>query len=162
MAKSTNTDIVPSTIVFESFGDIANNYRSLATEIQAMDSSAIVLDIVNRINQAETIDDILDMSDLGGTNAESILGQSFTIQDIKWLESKAAYADSAGSTGFYVLMTLEMVGTGETVVLTCGATNVLAQLYSLVSKGLDYSTSPMMFTTKDTANGFRVIWLSKG
>lgn len=120
--------------------------ESMIGETSTMDD--IVVDIVN----AETIDDILGGTAIG---LESIIGQSFTINRAELRKS-----DFTDGLAAYVVMHVTF-DTGETGIVTSGASKIVAQVVSMHQKGfLPYRVSSYK-ATKATEKGYFPMSLCK-
>jgi hypothetical protein len=150
------------TEVVESFGDMESKFLALVTDPEVTDPSAISRQIVERILGAGTVDEILGMGDSAGLNAEAVGERSFyTTEPPVWLRSSKG---KPGETlGVFAVLRVRFVDDKTENVVTCGGQNVLGQLYALQAKGaLDRDFGPVRFTTKPTAAGYEVLWLTKG
>lgn len=102
----------------------------LATMLQenaalVIDTSANAIeDIVGRVLDAETVDDVL--ADDSAIGADEILGVPIQIWSVKVNESEVQ-----GALPFYAVIEGVRQDTGENVVVTCGSVKVCAQLMKL-------------------------------
>lgn len=118
----------------EKLAKISNATEALAARY-AEQSLSDVDDVQERIGQeilaADSVEAILD----GGqaTQAEDILGQSFTIHGFQLRPSdKEAYPDGPD---YFAVMDVSMTDTGEVLAVTCGAFNVMTALLRIEELG---------------------------
>jgi hypothetical protein len=88
------------------------------------DPEAVSRAIVHDILSAPTIDEVFRRREL--THARDVLGEPITVLDVRWM--KGDY-DTEGP-GFYAVMDAASAD-GEKVQVSCGARNVMAQLWRL-------------------------------
>lgn len=118
------------------------------------DSEQATRDIVMQILQAEDVDAVLEGANV--TPARDLLGVPLRINGAK--AKKSAYEDGAT---MYVLIDAVNLATGEMVKISCGARNVMAQLfrtYQLNGFPLDCR---ILESERPTAEGFRPLWLKR-
>lgn len=139
--------------------EVSNRYLALTEDVEVTSASEVAVQIANRILQAESIDDVLGMADSAGTGARDIVGRPFTIMALPvWRKAKEAYKEGSG---FFVVLQLGMKDTNEVIPVTTGAANVLAQLYTMQTKGMLPNDIVMQFTEKSANSGNEVLWLAK-
>jgi hypothetical protein len=105
------------------------------------------LAIVERILRSQTLDEIL--ASFEATSIDSVLGEPFEARRVRWERSE--YEDG---NPFYALIDAVMLGTGEQVTLTTGATNVLTQLFAMARKGYLPAKVVCVQSSKPTKSGF--------
>lgn len=143
----------------ESAIELTNKYLALVEDVTVQDPAQVSRQIASRIMEQDSVDAILGMADSAALSAEDILERPFVILDRpSWHKAKDAYKDG---TGVFVVLNVGMQDTGEAMAITCGGTNVLAQLYTMQSKGMLPNDVPMQFIQRATNAGFNVLWLAK-
>lgn len=111
------------------------------------------LRIAKSLADAGSLDDLLQE---GGTNGwEDQAGRSFLIRG-------AEYAPSTkpGGLGFFAIVTVRDAETGEQLILTTGAQNVVIQVAKIVKEG--WTDVPVELYTTQSAAGNTVHRLKKG
>jgi hypothetical protein len=114
----------------------------------------ISLEIALSILEGETVSDVFDRPAPVGT--EEVIGQALRIQRVRWMQSQ-----KNANVPIYALIEAVDADTGEKVLITCGATNVVAQL--IAAEEHDWLPLDVMFTVpKDpTARGYYPVTLRK-
>jgi hypothetical protein len=119
-----------------------------------LDPAQVSLDIIGRILNATTVDDVLGGG--GATPARDFLGVPFTLTGVRFNRSDFGEAGPA----FYAL--LEGADTdGVKVVITCGARNVIAQAWKLRDMGALPVALQLAESDRTTKRGYKVMWLEK-
>lgn len=127
-------------------------FLSSASNAAPVDPQTAALDIVRRILAAEDAADVLKQT--SAIHAQDVLGQDLQIVGFDYNES-----DIAGSgTDFYMLINC-VDGNGEPFKVTCGAINVMAQLYRLGELAAFPLVARIVETEKATRNGYKPMWL---
>lgn len=126
----------------------------------AEDPEQISREIVAQILAAETDED-LQMNQAEGWR--DLLGVPIELHGFRWRPSQYDGSDSGSTPAplFFIVFGTRM-DTGESVVLTTGGWNVLAQLVNLARRGrLVGATWKMEQATTPTARGYHPLWLVK-
>lgn len=124
-----------------------------AAENQApRDPKQAALDIVERILASESVEEVL--GETQAIHARDVLGNVLTIVGFTFNQS------TLGGDGpaFYMLIDCADPN-GETFKVTCGAVNVMAQLYRLNELGALPGLFRIVESGKETAAGFKPMWL---
>lgn len=116
------------------------------------DPEAISREIMLQILQAETDEDMLAVG--AATSWKDLLGVPVELRKFHWLPSRY----DKGAKVFFVV-TATRLDTGEDVILTTSGMNVLAQLINLQRRDRFPSNWKLVEAEKETANGFRPLWL---
>lgn len=111
-------------------------------------------DIVMQILSAPDMDAVLDMA--GTTPIGDITGRPIRILNARAMRS----AYEQGAT-MYLLLDVADLETGETLKVTCGARNVMAQLYRWEQLGRPTFDCVCRPTDKPTAQGYYPLWLKR-
>lgn len=127
-------------------------FLSAATQSAPVDPEMAALDIVRRILAAEDASAVLQQT--ASIHAKDVLGDVLTILDYQYNESDIA--DSG--TDFYMLVDC-VDANGEAFKVTCGAINVMAQLYRLKELGALPLQARFVETEKTTRRGYKPMWL---
>jgi len=134
------TDLVPAE---------PNRLAVLLTEMKdraETDPEQISREIVNRILQASTADEVLATGDV--RHARELLGQPILIHSIKLNESD--YTDGAG---IYMIVEASDPDFGESFAVSTGSSHCMAQLYRLSELGALPCKAKFTQATKPTKNG---------
>lgn len=134
------------------------------------DPKAAGLAIMQRIMDAETLDDVLNMSKTTGT--DDLLDKQIVVLGAEWRKSSPGFEEGPG---FYATMTyrdfdpagVEITSIdGQTIrvsakdrVASVGGQNVLAQLAVIKDKNFLPFACKVVKTEKPTARGFYPLWL---
>lgn len=111
-----------------------------------MDPEAVERDIINRILQAATVDEVLGTGDVRG--ARSILDQVVLIHSIKLNES-----DYTDGTGIYMIVECSDPDFGEDFIVSTGSGVCMAQLYRLSEMNALPCKAKFVQSKKPTKNG---------
>ena len=111
-------------------------------------------DIVMQILAAEDVDAVFDIA--GTTPVNEILGKAIQIDKARAMRS----AYDAGAT-MYLLLDVVDLETGESLKVTCGARNVMAQLYRITQVGRLPVKGRICQTDRPTAAGYYPLWLKR-
>lgn len=116
------------------------------------DPKEAAMAIVERILSAPDIESIFNMQ--GTLGADDILNVGFMLKGVEFRKS-----DYLEGSPVYAIMTAEVDGMPGEQVITCGGSNVCAQLAAADKFGLP--PFPLMLTRPDrpTSNGFYPLWL---
>lgn len=106
------------------------------------------LDIVSGILDADTVETILAESDV--IHSEAMVGSAFTLRAVKW--GKSALGQGLP---FYALLTVSKIGDTDETLMSCSATNVMAQVWSMERHGFLPVDVMLIESERPTANGFR-------
>ena len=111
-------------------------------------------DIVLRILQAEDVDAVLDQA--GTTPCQDIIGKPIRISGARAMKS-----DYEGGASMYLLLDVTDLQTGEQLLVSCGARNVMAQLYRVTQlRGFPLDCR-ILESERPTAQGYRPLWLKR-
>lgn len=119
-----------------------------------MDPDEIAVQIIARILNATTVDDVLGGTQ--ATHARDFLDQPFTMTGVRFNRSDF---DGTGPK-FYALLE-GADSNGEAVTVTCGARNVIAQAWKLADMGALPIGLVLRESDRPTRAGFKVMWLDK-
>lgn len=132
------------------FASMAPVVRSFVVDVASKvtgSSEDAVLEIVGAILTADTLDAILNPSDV--MHAEQLVGHRFTLRGVKW--SRSTFG---AGLPFYALLTVSKVGDDATELLSCSATNVMAQVWAMEAHGF-LPVDVMLVTSKrPTPDGY--------
>lgn len=125
-----------------------------AADEGSLDASAdqTSIDIIARILKATTAADVLGREDV--IHARDIADEPFTLLGVKFNRSEF---DGAGPQ-FYALLDATNAD-GEALKITCGAKNVIAQVWRLADLGALPCDVVLKESSKPTAAGYKVMWL---
>lgn len=159
MAKTPTKEVS----VFDGLND---KYLELVQSPDLMDPSQVSADIAQRILNVDpdaTIEDVLALGDMATEDARSITNRPFFVTgEPNWY--KSTFTESDGP-GVFVALPIHFLDTNTDGVVTVGGSNVVAQLYVMHTRGMVPSSDAaacMKFTTKQSARGYDVLWLTKG
>lgn len=142
----TDVEVMPpGGTVAETPNRLAELLREMKDRVE-LDPEEISRQIVNRILQAATADEVLATGDV--RHARDILGQGVLIHSIKLNESD--YADGAG---VYMIVEVSDPDFGESFVVSTGSGHCMAQLYRLSELGALPCKAKFTQATKPTKNG---------
>lgn len=127
-------------------------YLATADEPLTEDPGAAQRRIVEQILQAKSMTDA--MAETTATSARDLLNEPLTIHGFKM-----AKGDFEDGLGYFAVIDATVHKTGERVVVTCGATNVLAQLYVGHRTGGFPVDGRFAEPEKATARGYKPLWL---
>jgi hypothetical protein len=140
--------VVPSDATFQRFLRAADDGQLTQNPEQ------VAIDVIAKILSADTIEGVFGGA--GTIHARDYLDTPFKLLGLHFNESTY---DSAGPN-FYALLEGVSVD-GETLAITCGAKNVIAQAWKLG----DMNALPMNVVIKQsakaTASGFYIMWLEQ-
>lgn len=111
-------------------------------------------EIVLRILESPDVDAVFDQA--GTTPCTEIIGKQIQIEGARAMKS----AFESGAT-MYLLLDVVDLATGEKLLVTCGARNVMAQLYRI--QQLDGYPVACRITKSErpTAEGYYPLWLKR-
>lgn len=138
----------------------SEKYMALVSSPELNDPKAMREQIAQRVLSADSVDSVLGLGEASAISSDDYVGIPFTIRGVDWARSAPQYQDD--SAGVFVLISAVNEG-GESVTITSGGSNVLAQLYRLHElTGGDWTqVPPMMFRSVDTSSGYTTLWLQK-
>lgn len=127
---------------------------SAETDAETMGADAVTLEVITRILRAETIDDVLDGG--GAIHARDVLNVPFTLASVRFNRSTF----EGGGPRFYALLNVND-RQGDSHVITCGASKVIAQAWRL--RDLDAFPIDLVIkqSERETAAGFKIMWLER-
>lgn len=128
--------------------------KDVAFAAQYEDPAEVQRQIVARILSAETADDVLKPQNT--TAAEDMVGVPLHISAVRWMQSRVKDA----AIPVFALIEGTRGDDGSSVIVTCGAVQVMAALLRLSSIGA-LTSQPVVITRKDTptAAGYYPLWL---
>lgn len=140
----------------QKFGELTVNeaatYLGVGEGELVQDPDAIAARIVARILEAETLDDVFASQET--TAAGDVLDKVLTVTDVSYNAS-----DIGEGPGVYAIVTAKDPNTGDNLTISCGARNVMAQLF----KCRDLGALPLNVRFKEAAKassrGYRPMWL---
>lgn len=118
----------------------------------AQDPEAAALEIVRRILNAEDVSAVLTQQE--AIHARDVLGQ--TLHVIGYDANESDYTE--GGPSFYMLINC-VTDDGEPYRVTCGAINVMAQLFRLGQLSAFPIDARIIESAKPTKAGYRPMWL---
>lgn len=132
-----------------------NMQRFLAAatgDVEERDPEEVAREIIARIVNGTSVADVFEQS--GAIHARDYLDTPFVLTSVRFNESSF---DEAGNR-FYTLLT-GASDDGEEIVITCGASQVIAQAWKL--RDLDALPIRVILveSKKPTKAGFKVMWL---
>lgn len=111
-------------------------------------------DIVRRILEAEDLDALFEQA--GTIGCDDVLGKPLSFRDFRPMRS--AFEEGAG---MYFVVDAADLETGEQLVISCGARNVMAQLYRAKQLGALPLNAAIVKAPRPTANGYYPLWLER-
>lgn len=127
-------------------------FLAAAQSQEPVDPAQAAMDIVRRILAADSVEDVLKGTP--AIHAGDVVGQPLTIVGFTFNESDL----KEGGPGFYML--IECVDAqGEPFKVTCGAVNVMAQLWRLGQLDAMPLRAKITEAEKATSRGYRPMWL---
>lgn len=122
-------------VVSENHGALREMVRDLRALSASDDqgSSSFVMDLMDRILSADTVDAVFDAQDNGMVSGQDFTSRPFIVrrsEDIQWRLST-----KDNGFPFYAIFRAVEVATGEEVVLNCGGQTFVAVLYALQQRG---------------------------
>lgn len=127
--------------------------------MQAGKSSVVVdpqqaqIEILRRILASDSIADVLEQTE--AIHAKDVLGEALLIVGTRFQESDFGEA----GPDFYMLIDCT-TGDGEPFSITCGAVNVMAQLFRLGQLDAFPMLASLVETEKTTKAGYKPMWLA--
>lgn len=134
--------------------NLARFLTAASEQTAELDPEQVTLDIITRIVNAETVDDVFGGSD--AIHARDFLGTAFTLLAIKFNPSTVAGA----GPDFYGVME-GAAKDGEKLTITCGSKNVMAQAWKLQDMRALPVNVQIMESERPTKDGYRPMWLEK-
>lgn len=128
------------------------DFMSAGKSSAVVDPQQAQLDIVRRILSSESVDDVLKQQE--AIHASSVLGRPLRIVGIRFQESDFTEA----GPDFYMLVDC-VTDDGEPYSITCGAVNVMAQLWKLDQLGAFPLSAQIVETERKTKAGYTPMWL---
>lgn len=119
----------------------------------AVQSGSEVADMISeRILSAETIADVFKSQTM--QKSDDWIGAVIEVTDVRWNESTIEE-----SAGIYAVVTATDTKTGEQIMFTTGARQVIAQLYKCDKQGWLPVTVRLCEAQKPSKAGYRAQWL---
>jgi hypothetical protein len=131
---------------------LTNEYVEKMKSLVETDPQAIQDDMVRRILEAETAEDVLAPQAV--EHARDLVGVPMTIHRAKVNES-----DYEGGPGVYAIIEAELHDDGRTTTFSCGAQKVLAQVYRLAQLRAIPVDCVLKESPKPSKNGYKALWL---
>lgn len=128
------------------------DFMSAGKSSAVVDPQQAQLEIVRRILSADTVDDVLKQQE--AIHASTVLGQALRIVGIRFQQSDFTEA----GPDFYMLVDC-VTDNGEPFSVTCGAVNVMAQLWKLDQLGAFPLSAQIIETERKTKAGYTPMWL---
>lgn len=122
-------------------------------KLKVMDPEVISRMIASRILEASSINEILNQQT--NLKVEDIEGEPLTIQSASFMSS-----GFKEGPGIYAIIQAVRENTGEVVNVSCGGTNVLAQIIRAMQLGAMPFRAYFARAANPTANGYYPLWLS--
>ena len=116
------------------------------------DPEAVARAIAQDILTAPTVDEVFARREL--THARDVLGETLTVLGVRWMQGDY---DNTGP-GFYAVMECANAD-GEKVQISCGARNVMAQLWRLNQLGAFPIRIAIVESGRTTAAGYKPMTL---
>lgn len=158
VVEAAGTDVAPaSSVIGKGIAKRADDkalaaFLTAANDAAPIDPAAAQEDIIRRILAADTADAVLEQQ--AAIHARDVLGQILKVVGYSFNES------DFGETGpsFYMLMDC-VTDDGEPFKVTCGAINVMAQLYRLQQLEAFPLDARIVETARATKAGYKPMWL---
>lgn len=125
--------------------------QDMADQVNVTDSDAGQA-IIERILAADTVDDV--WANTEAIHARDFLGRAMRLNGFTW--QKSDYDDGPGA---YAVLDAMDYQTGNKVVITCGARQVLAQLWKLRQLGVLPCDVSIQQTARPTDSGYFPLFL---
>lgn len=126
-------------------------FLSSATEQAPVDPAAATMDIIRRILAGDTAEDVLQQQ--AALHARDFINDPLTILGYTYNES-----DFEQGPKFYMVIDA-VTSDGESAKITCGALNVMAQLFRLNELKAFPIKARIVETGKATKAGYKPMWL---
>lgn len=126
------------------------------------DTGHVQLDIMERIQEAETEEELFEAANAGTVAGKSVAGRPFLIHEFEWKHSARAFIEQ-GAFPFYALLRVTMLDTNKDQVLNCGGLTFVSVLDMLDRKGFlaakmeKLGGYPMVLESRATQTGFDVL-----
>lgn len=127
-------------------------YLASQAAIDEEDPESTAFEIVNRILQARTPEEVLRRQQV--LSAEDVLMTPLILGRVRWHRS-----DYDGREGAYALLEAANVNTGEPLLITCGGRTVMAQVWQLDRLGALPCRVQFGKASKATRSGYFPLWL---
>lgn len=124
--------------------------RAFITDVAskvATSTEEAVLDIVGSILAAESVEDVLSGGDV--VHSEDVLSVPLTLYSVKW--ARSTFAEGLP---FYALLEVSSIGGTERRLVSCSATNVVAQVWKMSNAGWLPVDVRLEQSKRPTASGF--------
>lgn len=121
----------------------------------------IAAQVIDKMMEAETLDDILAAGQDGPLKAQDILHKPFMLMSCEYRTSDEKFRD--GTLGVYVILNIRDAVTMADMVVGCGAPNVVAACRAMEKRGIldeDQEKPILCLRSRPTANG-ELLFLSK-
>lgn len=150
MAKTDATDVATHPLTADTVDESALYLGdAIGTSDAESDAKAIVARILNATDAA-------DIFGGPGTllSAQDMIGHPFTLHDVEYRDS-----DMEGGAGAYALLTVIEWGQANSVLVTCGARNVMAAAFRGKQLNLLPRGPMTLVEGKQTRRGYTPLWL---
>lgn len=127
-------------------------FLSAATDAAPIDPAQAQMDIIRQILSADSAEEVLRQT--SAIHARDVLGDVLHILGYDFNESDL----EGNNLGFYMLVNC-VTDEGEPFKVTCGAVNVMAQLYRLNQLGVLPMDGRIVEAAKATKAGYKPMWL---
>lgn len=126
------------------------------------DTASAQLDIMSRILEATTEEEIFAAANAGTVSGQSVAGRNFLLHSFDWKRSAPAFVQQ-GAFPFYALCRVTMMDTGEDHVLDCGGFTFVSvldgldRLGAIEAKENGQGGYPMVLEARPMPSGFTVL-----
>lgn len=124
-------------------------------ELEPQDAAAAGMEIAARILRAESVDEVFEQG--GATPALEVIDVPLIVNGLRW--NRSDYEGEGAKV--YALIDATRADSGEELTITCGSRNVMAQLYRLDQLGALNTPVKIVRAERETARGFRPMWLAR-
>ena len=118
-------------------------HPALVTMIRQMKASAamvtqsgdFVMDLMEKILQADTFEDIFDAAESGMISGKDFAGRPFVVASADAVQIRPSNKTENGGFPFYAVLNVTEIATGEETVINCGGKTFMPTLWALLTKG---------------------------
>ena len=153
-SDTTSTDLV--VLDTDQVHEILTGNEPVDFDSMVSDPAEVQKGMVARILAAESADDALTQGET--IAARDIVGLPIEITGVRWLRSRV---ENASGIPVYAAIDATDGTTGEKLVVTCGALQVIAQLVRFSQLDAFPLVAKFGTTEKPTAQGYYPLWLEK-
>ena len=139
---------------------VAAMHDQLPKEGETRSEDGFVLDIMESVLAAETVDAIFAAAESGGISGQDFVGRPFELSadGLDFVLTAELYRNQ-GAFPFYARMRVTDLDTGEVSNVTCGGKSVVTILYALKSKGFLDAGFGLVIAEIPTASGMVALTL---